>query len=374
MPGDHENFNNHADLEPIADPNLAPLPEQTYEAGLEVEVGLPIAAEAIDDAAQVADYDPDQEPEPKSTPETEPDLSFEQVVGVDGLKKFLRDIGKVPLLKPEEVVELSTRIKQGDEAAKQHMVEANLRLVVSIAKGYRDKGLPFLECIQEGIPGLIRAVSKFDHTKGFMFSTYATWWIHQSIKRAIADKSKTIRVPVHMAERQGKIGSASRILQVELRRDPDIHEIAAFTGLSTDEIEEAKLLTSHVISLDKSQRRDDELSDYNLADTIPNSDSDDETLDLTVDKLTSQALHEALASLSHIERLVVVLNSGLHGGDSLNFVEISKLPQANNLSRQTIRKIYERGLKKLELHKGLNRARSEESSSASGDEWYDWRF
>ena len=158
----------------------------------------------------------------------------------DSLQLFLKDIGKVRLLTAQEEVYLAQRIERGDLAAKQKMVESNLRLVVSIAKNYRNQGLPFLDLIQEGTLGLVRAAEKFDYRKGFKFSTYATWWIRQAIARALADKARTIRIPVHVVEKLNKIGRAERKLVTELGREPTPDEIAAVTGIDPDEVDSIK--------------------------------------------------------------------------------------------------------------------------------------
>src|SRR5579872_3664739 len=179
-------------------------------------------------------------------------------ISTDSLQLFLKDIGKVDLLTAAQEVELAKRIERGDHSAKQEMVEANLRLVVSIAKRYRNQGLPFLDLIQEGTIGLVRAAEKFDHRKGFKFSTYATWWIRQAVARAIADKGRTIRMPVHVVEKLNKINRAERKLVSELGREPSIEEIAAVVHLPEPEIESIKRSAQTPISLEKPVGDDDE--------------------------------------------------------------------------------------------------------------------
>ena len=169
----------------------------------------------------------------------------------DSLQLFLKDIGKVRLLTAQEEVELAKRIERGDLDAKQKMVESNLRLVVSIAKNYRNQGLPFLDLIQEGTLGLVRAAEKFDYRKGFKFSTYATWWIRQAIARALADKARTIRIPVHVVEKLNKIGRAERKLVTELGREPTPEEIAAVTGIDPEEVDSIKRSAQAPVSLEK---------------------------------------------------------------------------------------------------------------------------
>ena len=169
----------------------------------------------------------------------------------DSLQLFLKDIGKVRLLTAQEEVDLAKRIERGDLDAKQKMVESNLRLVVSIAKNYRNQGLPFLDLIQEGTLGLVRAAEKFDYRKGFKFSTYATWWIRQAIARALADKARTIRIPVHVVEKLNKIGRAERKLVTELGREPTAEEIAEVTGIEPDEVDSIKRSAQAPVSLEK---------------------------------------------------------------------------------------------------------------------------
>ena len=169
----------------------------------------------------------------------------------DSLQLFLKDIGKVRLLTAQEEVDLAKRIERGDLDAKQKMVESNLRLVVSIAKNYRNQGLPFLDLIQEGTLGLVRAAEKFDYRKGFKFSTYATWWIRQAIARALADKARTIRIPVHVVEKLNKIGRAERKLVTELGREPTPEEIAEVTGIEPEEVDSIKRSAQAPVSLEK---------------------------------------------------------------------------------------------------------------------------
>ncbi|HEX2396963.1 MAG TPA: sigma-70 family RNA polymerase sigma factor, partial [Solirubrobacteraceae bacterium] len=181
----------------------------------------------------------------KATLDLKPDMT------TDSLQLFLKDIGKVRLLTAQEEVDLAKRIERGDLDAKQKMVESNLRLVVSIAKNYRNQGLPFLDLIQEGTLGLVRAAEKFDYRKGFKFSTYATWWIRQAIARALADKARTIRIPVHVVEKLNKIGRAERKLVTELGREPTPEEIAEVTGIEPEEVDSIKRSAQAPVSLEK---------------------------------------------------------------------------------------------------------------------------
>ena len=227
----------------------------------------------------------------------------------DSLQLFLKDIGKVRLLTAQEEVDLAKRIERGDLDAKQKMVESNLRLVVSIAKNYRNQGLPFLDLIQEGTLGLVRAAEKFDYRKGFKFSTYATWWIRQAIARALADKARTIRIPVHVVEKLNKIGRAERKLVTELGREPTAEEIAEVTGIEPEEVESIKRSAQAPVSLEKPVG-DEEESEFGqfIADERAES-----PYERAAEILTKEALREALENLSYRERRVLELRYGLGG-------------------------------------------------------------
>jgi RNA polymerase primary sigma factor len=219
----------------------------------------------------------------------------------DSLQLFLKDIGKVRLLTAQEEVDLARRIERGDLEAKHKMVESNLRLVVSIAKNYRNQGLPFLDLIQEGTLGLVRAAEKFDYRKGFKFSTYATWWIRQAIARALADKARTIRIPVHVVEKLNKIGRAERKLVTELGREPTPDEIAEVTGIDPEEVESIKRSAQAPVSLEKPVG-DEEESEFGqfIADERAES-----PYERAAEILTKEALREALENLSYRERRVL---------------------------------------------------------------------
>ena len=263
----------------------------------------------------VEDVDPAQATQPerddgkrgkrraKTAIDLKPDMT------TDSLQLFLKDIGKVRLLTAAEEVELAKRIERGDLAAKEKMVESNLRLVVSIAKNYRNQGLPFLDLIQEGTLGLVRAAEKFDYRKGFKFSTYATWWIRQAIARALADKARTIRIPVHVVEKLNKIGRAERKLVTELGREPTPEEIAEVTGIEPDEVDSIKRSAQAPVSLEKPVG-DEEESEFGqfIADEKAES-----PFDRAADLLTKEALREALENLSYRERRVLELRYGLGG-------------------------------------------------------------
>ena len=259
----------------------------------------------------------------------------------DSLQLFLKDIGKVRLLTAQEEVDLAKRIERGDLDAKQKMVESNLRLVVSIAKNYRNQGLPFLDLIQEGTLGLVRAAEKFDYRKGFKFSTYATWWIRQAIARALADKARTIRIPVHVVEKLNKIGRAERKLVTELGREPTPEEIADVTGIDPEEVDQIKRSAKAPVSLEKPVG-DEEESEFGqfIADEKAES-----PFDRAADLLTKEALREALENLSYRERRVLELRYGLGGEHPRTLDEVGR---TFNVTRERIRQIENQSLKKLQ--------------------------
>src|SRR6202022_1811042 len=205
--------------------------------------------EEIDPAVSAAEVE--RAPDKRGRRKAKTPLDLKPDMTTDSLQLFLKDIGKVRLLTAQEEVDLAKRIERGDLDAKQKMVESNLRLVVSIAKNYRNQGLPFLDLIQEGTLGLVRAAEKFDYRKGFKFSTYATWWIRQAIARALADKARTIRIPVHVVEKLNKIGRAERKLVTELGREPTPEEIAEVTGIDPEEVDSIKRSAQAPVSLEK---------------------------------------------------------------------------------------------------------------------------
>jgi len=258
----------------------------------------------------------------------------------DGLQAFLRTIGKVDLLTAAQEVALSKRIEHGDEAAKQQMIEANLRLVVSIAKRYRNQGLPLLDLIQEGTIGLTRAAEKFDHRKGFKFSTYATWWIRQSVARALADKSRTIRMPVHIVERLNRIARSERGLNAELHRPPTSREIADDADLAQDEVERIQRIAQSPVSLEQplGDESGSELG-HLLADerTIGPHDAAEATM-------RTETLRMMLSTLTERERSVLELRSGLYGNPPESLDEIGR---RFNVTRERIRQIEHQSLRKL---------------------------
>ena len=258
----------------------------------------------------------------------------------DALHLFLREIGRVPLLTAAQEVELAKRVERGDMRAKSLMIEANLRLVVSIAKRYRNQGLPFLDLIQEGTIGLVRAVEKFDWRRGYKFSTYATWWIRQAVARALADKGRTIRMPVHVVEKLNRIARAERALRAEFGREPSIAEVAASLDLPVGEVEQIVRSAQSPISLEKPVG-DDEESELGHFLTDASIPLPDEAVEVT---LRSEALARAVARLSERERRVVELRYGLNGEHPRTLDEVGRL---FDVTRERIRQIENHALRKL---------------------------
>jgi RNA polymerase primary sigma factor len=269
----------------------------------------------------------------------EVDLTVEP--SLDSLRLYLRSIGRVPLLSAEEEVALAKRIERGDVAAKQHMVEANLRLVVSIAKGYVGRGLTLLDLIQEGSLGLIRAVEKFDYRRGYKFSTYATWWIRQAVTRSLADKGRTIRIPVHMVERLNKLIHAERRLIQQLGREPSAAELAAELGCPVREVRDIMRITQQPISLEKPVGEED---DSALADFVEDV-SAESPFEIASEALRRESVMRVLASLPRREREVIEMRYGIVGGRSRTLEEVGR---AFNITRERVRQIENRTLKKLQ--------------------------
>jgi RNA polymerase primary sigma factor len=280
----------------------------------------------------------EQEPhaEPQAPPPPQPVASE---TTTDALQLFLRDAGRHPLLTAAQEVELAKRIERGDPQAKQTMIQSNLRLVVSIAKNYRNQGLPFLDLIQEGTLGLIRAVEKFDWRRGYKFSTYATWWIRQAVARALADKARTIRMPVHIVERMQKLNRAERTLWTQLGREPTLEEIAEEANLPIAQAHEVKAAARASTSLDQpvGDTEDAVFGDF-VAGEGPLPDEQVEV------SLRCQALAEALAALSERERKVLILRYGLDDSDPKTLEEIGR---RLGLTRERVRQIETEALKRL---------------------------
>jgi RNA polymerase primary sigma factor len=286
---------------------------------------------------------PPHEPPP---PEDEkavaaPKLDLTVEPSLDSLRLYLREIGKVNLLTADQEVTLAKRIERGDMSAKTAMTEANLRLVVSIAKGYLGRGLSFLDLIQEGSLGLIRAVEKFDYRKGYKFSTYATWWIRQAVTRAIADKARTIRIPVHMVEKLNKVVHIERQLVQRLGREPSPEEIAEELEMTTEEVREILRMSQLPISLEKpiGEEEDSSLGDF-VEDEAAESPYDTAQL-----MLRREDVVNALSALPRREREVIELRYGLLGGEPRTLEEVGR---AFGVTRERIRQIENNTLKKLE--------------------------
>jgi RNA polymerase primary sigma factor len=284
--------------------------------------------------AQIAVVHADEADEPEPEAEAQPEIT------TDALQLFLKDIGKVPLLTAAQEVELAKRIERGEHAAKQAMVEANLRLVVSIAKRYRNQGLPFLDLIQEGTIGLVRAAEKFDYRKGFKFSTYATWWIRQAVARAIADKGRTIRMPVHVVEKLNRIMRSERKLRAELGREPSADEIARDVEMTQDEVDQIRRSAQTPVSLEKPVG-DDEESEFGHFIEDDSEPLPDEHADLT---LRNETLTRVLGMLADRERRILELRYGLNGTHPCTLDEVGRTFQ---VTRERIRQIENQALKKL---------------------------
>jgi RNA polymerase primary sigma factor len=279
------------------------------------------------------------ETDPDQRKKVEVDLTVEP--SLDSLRLYLRAIGRVSLLTAEQEVMLARRIERGDMRAKQQMIEANLRLVVSIAKSYLGRGLTFLDLIQEGSMGLIRAVEKFDYRRGYKFSTYATWWIRQAVTRAIADKGRTIRIPVHMVEKLNKVVHVERQLIQQLGREPSPEEIAKELETTVREVRDVLRMAQQPISLEKPIGEED---DSALGDFVEDQTAES-PFELASERLRRENLRRALAALPEREREVIEMRFGLTGERPYTLEEVGR---AFNVTRERIRQIENHTLKKLE--------------------------
>jgi len=294
-------------------------------------------AEPIPDELEEEDW---QEEEDVTT-----NPSYLDDISDDSVRLYLREIGKIPLLNPEEELSLAHKVKEGDKDAKDKMAEANMRLVVSIAKRYSGRGLDFLDLIQEGNTGLLRAVEKFDPDKGFKFSTYATWWIRQAITRAIADQARTIRIPVHMVETINKLLRTQRRLTQELNREPTNEEIAAAMEMEVDKVEYVMKIKQDITSLDANIRDDDD--DSTLSDFI----EDDEAVspdEAAASQLLKEQVKDMLGVLTDREQKILKMRFGLEDGKSHTLEEVG---QEFSVTRERIRQIEAKALSKLRKHK-----------------------
>ena len=303
--------------------------------------------ETLDDAdLELAESDGDTASEPENLNDVE-EVTAEELTELydsfasdDPVRMYLKEIGRYALLTPEEEVELAERMQAGDEDAKRRMIEANLRLVVAIAKRYSGRGLQFLDLLQEGNLGLMKAVDKFDHTKGYKFSTYATWWIRQSITRAIADQARTIRIPVHMVETINKVIRTSRELLQKLGHDPSADEIAEELNMPVEKVREILKIAQEPVSLETPIGEEE---DSHLGDFIPAEEASDPA-DLASAVLMKEQIQKALNTLTPREKRVLELRYGLKDGRSRTLEEVG---QEFHVTRERIRQIESKALRKL---------------------------
>jgi RNA polymerase primary sigma factor len=326
----------------------------TYNEIMDSLQGTDLTPEQIDDiyeklaglGIEVVQEAPEIEPIDGATVESQPeevevDLTVPEGVGIDDpVRMYLKEIGRVPLLTPEEEVDLAKRMEDGDEEAKRMLAEANLRLVVSIAKRYVGRGMLFLDLIQEGNLGLIKAVEKFDYRKGYKFSTYATWWIRQAITRAIADQARTIRIPVHMVETINKLIRVSRQLLQELGREPSPEEIASEMNISEEKVREIMKIAQEPVSLETPIGEEE---DSHLGDFIEDHDARAPAEEASFTLLREQ-LDEVLKTLTEREQRVLRLRFGLDDGRARTLEEVG---QKFGVTRERIRQIEAKTLRKL---------------------------
>ena len=265
----------------------------------------------------------------------------------DSVRLYLREIGKIPLLTPEEEADLAQRIVKGDKKAKDKMVESNMRLVVSIAKRYGGRGLDFLDLIQEGNTGLLRAVEKFDPDKGFKFTTYATWWVRQAITRAIADQARTIRIPVHMVETINKVLRTTRKLTSELNREPTNEEIAKELDMEPEKIDYVMRIKQDIASLDASVGREGDDEDSVLGDFVEDEERDSPE-DSAANQILKEQLSEIIATLTDREQKIIRLRFGIGGGRPHTLEEVGA---EFDVTRERIRQIEAKALSKLRKNK-----------------------
>jgi RNA polymerase primary sigma factor len=273
--------------------------------------------------------------------------TFFDDVSDDSVRLYLREIGKIPLLNAEEELALAQKVVAGDKKAKDQMAEANMRLVVSIAKRYSGRGLDFLDLIQEGNTGLLRAVEKFDPDKGFKFSTYATWWIRQAITRAIADQARTIRIPVHMVETINKLLRTQRRMTQELNREPSIEELAKELEMEPEKVEYVMKIKQDIHSLDAGVGRDGDDEDSVLGDFIEDEDAASPE-DSAASQLLKEQVQDILGVLTEREQKIVKMRFGLEDGKSHTLEEVG---QEFAVTRERIRQIEAKALTKLRKHK-----------------------
>ena len=315
--------------------------EQMYDAleaaGVEIDVD-----DVLEIIGKVDELEPTSEQlsQEEEADKVDTDAISEGLALTDPVRMYLKEIGRVPLLTQEEEQALAQRIEEGDDAAKNQMIEANLRLVVAVAKRYVGRGMHFLDLIQEGNMGLLKAVEKFDYRKGYKFSTYATWWIRQSITRAIADQARTIRIPVHMVETINKVARASHQLVQELGREPNAREIAEYLDLPLSKVEEIMKLSQEPISLETPVGEED---DSHLGDFIQDNEVSEPMEAAAANSLREQ-LEKALAMLTPREEKVLRLRFGFEDGKTHTLEEVGK---EFNVTRERVRQIESKALRRL---------------------------
>ncbi len=314
--------------------------EQLEQAGIDIDYGGPDLLPVLDDDLLPELDDLSEVEEVPAEEVTDTDALIDTFATDDPVRMYLKEIGKVPLLSPDEEMELAKKMAEGDEEAKRRMTEANLRLVVSIAKRYVGRGMLFLDLIQEGNLGLIKAVEKFDYTKGYKFSTYATWWIRQAITRAIADQARTIRIPVHMVETINKTIRVSRQLLQELGHDPSAEEIAEEMDMPVDKVRDILKIAQEPVSLETPIGEEE---DSHLGDFIPDEDASEPSEAASFSLLREQ-LEEVLETLAPREKKVLELRFGIVDGRTRTLEEVGK---EFNVTRERIRQIEAKALRKL---------------------------
>ena len=333
------NITNQDILDAIGEMDIDPEQlEKLYDA-LE-QAGIEIVETDLEDDLNLDNLNLDETIKSEDGSESAPVENSDNISIDDPVKVYLKEIGRVPLLSPEEEVELAIRIGEGDVNAKKRLSEANLRLVVSIAKRYLGRGMHFLDLIQEGNLGLIKAVEKFDYTKGFKFSTYATWWIRQAITRAIADQARTIRIPVHMVETINKVKKVSSQLLHQNGREPSADEIAEELNMPVDKVREIMRVAQEPVSLETPIGEEE---DSHLGDFIPDDDAP-APADAASHTMLREQLMEVLDTLTPREEKVLRLRFGLEDGRSRTLEEVGK---EFNVTRERIRQIEAKALRKL---------------------------
>lgn len=321
--------------------------EQVYDAleraGIEIDVSdvadiINAAEDLLPPDSEILDIEGQMDEQLQDTAALE--AFTDEMAMTDPVRMYLKEIGKIDLLSSEEELELAKRVAEGDDAAKNRMIEANLRLVVSVAKHYLGRGMQLLDLIQEGNMGLLKAVEKFDYTKGYKFSTYATWWIRQSITRAVADQARTIRIPVHMVETINRVSRTSRALVQELGREPTLSEISNQLGIAEDKIAEVMKIAQDPVSLETPVGEED---DSHLGDFIQDSEAMEPAESASYNMLRQQ-LAEVMATLSPRECKVLRLRFGLEDGRAHTLEEVGK---EFDVTRERVRQIEAKALRKL---------------------------